>query len=132
MEQLELFPLTAAEMRAKNAAKIEKMKAVREDKVKAAVKKLLKNYKGLYQFWPVQHGYGSTTLDVVGCYKKRFFAIETKRPGKKLTPRQELVAASIEKSGGRVFVIGSRVTDDAKWSGMDELEAWLDEGRRQG
>jgi penicillin-binding protein-related factor A (putative recombinase) len=38
---------------------------------------------------PVPSGYGESTLDYIGCYKARFFAIETKKPGGKLTPRQQ-------------------------------------------
>jgi penicillin-binding protein-related factor A (putative recombinase) len=86
-----------------------------EGKVKKQVKALLKQY-GAYYHMPVQTGYGAPTLDFIGCYRGRYFGIETKAPGKKPTPRQELTMAMINEAGGAVFVIDSE---------PDELEAWL-------
>ena len=77
-----------------------------ERKVKIAVKKVLKEM-GAYQFWPVQTGMGAPTLDCIGCYQERFFAIETKAPGKKPTPRQELTIQQMRNAQAMVFVIDS-------------------------
>lgn len=102
---------------------------INEKVVKVRVKKMLKEY-GAYWFMPVQTGYGASALDFYGCHKGRFYSIETKAPGKKLTPRQELVMDSINIAGGVVFVIGEKClyTEDKlqyTFSGMAGLEAWL-------
>lgn len=76
-----------------------------EGKVKATVKTLLNTYEGLYQFWPVPTGYGKATLDVLCSHRGTFFAIETKRPGGKPTPRQLLSIREIEASGAQAFVV---------------------------
>lgn len=74
-----------------------------EGKVKQAVKEFLKS-RGAWFFMPVPSGYGMPTLDFIGCYEGRFFAIETKAPGGKLTKRQELTIAAMEAAGAAVFV----------------------------
>ncbi len=95
-----------------------------ERNVKAAVKRVLKEM-GAYQFWPVQTGMGAPTLDCLCCYRGRFFAIETKAPGKKPTPRQHQTIAAIHAAGGIIFLFDT--TDRAKiqrdlefylWSGL--------------
>lgn len=86
-----------------------------EGKVKAKVTKVLKDAKkhGLYYYMPVPSGYGTTTLDYIGCFRGRFFAIETKAPkvkGKsagKLTHQQKLTYHEMRNALGRVFIIDS-------------------------
>lgn len=107
-----------------------------EGKVKAKVKRLLQKY-GCYQFWPVQTGYGSPTLDCIGCSNGFFFGIETKAPGKRPTPRQRLTIDDMRAAEGAVFVIGeykkgqevggkgTGIWCDEEYSGLGELEAWL-------
>lgn len=95
-----------------------------EGKVKEKVKRLLKKY-GCYQFWPVQMGYGSPTLDCLACYNGYFIGIETKAPGKRPTPRQELTIEDMRKASASVFVIGEKQYESGEYSGMEELEAWL-------
>ena len=90
-----------------------------EGKVKEKVKKLLKQV-GAYYHFPVQNGMGAPTLDIIGCFKGRYFAIETKAGSKQPTPRQETTINEIRKSGGKAFVV-NEVT------GYDELEIWLAE-----
>jgi hypothetical protein len=90
--------------------------------VKAKVRKTLADYEGMYVFMPVPSGYGRTTLDFIGCYRRRFFAIETKAPGKKPTLRQATELKSIDRAMGRTFVI-----DDVESPVLDELRAWLDD-----
>ena len=92
-----------------------------EGKMKAAVKKALLPYRQfgeLYSHWPVLNGMGEPTLDCVGCYRGHFFAIETKAPGKKPTPRQLQTIAKMEDAGAAVFVI-----DDV--AGVLALQRWL-------
>lgn len=95
-----------------------------EGKVKAHVKRLLKKY-GTYQHWPVQTGYGAPCLDCHGCYEGRYFAIETKAPGNHPTERQLLTIEEIEAARGKIFVIGEYWTIEKGYSGMEELEIWL-------
>jgi len=100
-------------------------KKILEKTVKERVKKLLREYS-CYWFMPVQSGYGSATLDILGTHRGRFFAVETKAPGKHLSPRQELVADEIRKAGGAVFIIGEEYYEELNtFSGMELLEAWL-------
>ena len=95
--------------------------ATPEGIVKTAVKKILVTY-GSYYYCPVQNGMGSPSLDFVGCDFGRYYAIETKAPGKKPTPRQEFTIQGIRASGGKVFVISGE-------EGYDELRAWLGQVR---
>jgi hypothetical protein len=70
-----------------------------EGKLKDKVKAFL-NERGAYYHMPVPSGYGSPTLDFVGCYRGYFFAIETKAPGKRPTPRQCATMQSMQNAGG--------------------------------
>lgn len=77
-----------------------------EGRVKAKVKKALDQLgPDCWRFMPVQSGYGSVALDFLISIRGRFVAIETKAPGKKLTPLQEATKAAIEAAGGLVFVV---------------------------
>ena len=97
------------------------MASTPEYKVKAAVKRVLKEREDVVDgWWPVPSGYGTNWLDYQGCYKGQFLAIETKAPGKPLRPLQAEVKRRIEKVGGRVFVIDSEDCDD-----MRALKEWL-------
>jgi len=87
-----------------------------EGKVKAAVKEVLKAH-GAYWHCPVQNGMGAPSLDFICCFKGRYFGIETKAPGKKPTPRQELTIKAIRDAGGKVFVIDGDVSDLQRWLG---------------
>ena len=91
-----------------------------EGKVKNSVKKLLtdgKRWGKIYQFWPVQTGYGAATLDCLGCYQGRAFAIETKALGGKPTKRQRLTIREMEDADMVVFVIDGpeRLRDFEMW-----------------
>ena len=79
--------------------------ATPEGKVKAQLVKALSALPRKYRFAPVQTGMGASTLDYLYCIDGHFVAIETKAPGKWLTPRQTVVAADIRSAGGWVFVV---------------------------
>jgi hypothetical protein len=98
------------------------MASTPEAQVKHKVRELLAKYDGMYTYWPVPSGYGATTLDVLGCFRKTFFAIETKAPGKKPTGRQMEEINKMEKAMGKVFVIAG--TDSPV---LEDLRRWLDE-----
>lgn len=88
-----------------------------EGRVKDQVKKLLKKFSPqVYYHMPVQNGMGRPCLDFNGCANGRRFDIETKAPGQKPTPRQQLTISDLERAGSRVFVIDGDTT---------ELEAWI-------
>lgn len=90
-----------------------------EGKVKAKVTKILKATDTLYYWMPVPSGYGDTTLDYVGCHYGRFFAIETKAPGKKPTDRQNMIISMMQRAGARVFVIDGDTEELEKWLSGD-------------
>jgi len=98
------------------------MASTPEKRVKDKLKKLLKDYPDAYAYWPVSTGFGKTTLDVLGCYRGRFFEVETKAPGKKPTLRQQVELESIGRAMGKTFVITG--TDSPVF---EELRQWLDE-----
>jgi hypothetical protein len=96
-----------------------------EGKVKAKVNAALKALRhDCYRFMPVQSGYGAQTLDYLLCIKGNFVAIETKAPGKKLTPLQEGTKAAIEQAGGFVFVVYDDLT---LTHAMDQIKGLCDD-----
>lgn len=76
-----------------------------EGRVKAMVKRDLDKLTTCYRFMPVQNGMGAPALDFFLCLNGRFVAIETKAPGKKITPRQEDTRDKIIAAHGLVFVV---------------------------
>lgn len=86
-----------------------------EGKVKAKVSGLLKATPACYYFMPVQGGFGAATLDYLGSHMGRFFAIETKAPGKKPTSRQVQTISTLERAGAKVFVIDGDIMELAHW-----------------
>lgn len=70
-----------------------------ERKLKVEVMALL-NELGAWTFIPVPTGMQRATLDFIGCYKGRLFAIETKRPGEVPTERQVAEMQRIRDAGG--------------------------------
>ena len=97
------------------------MSTTPEGIVKAKVRKILARYVGVYTYWPVPSGYGGTTIDVLGCYRGQFFAIETKADKKKPTLRQTEVLQDIDEAMGKTFVL-SGVNDPR----FNDLVEWLD------
>jgi hypothetical protein len=73
-----------------------------ERKIKVHVAAML-NEAGVWYFMPVPSGMQVATLDFIGCYKGRFFGIETKRPGEVPTERQTICMQRMKDAGG--FVI---------------------------
>lgn len=86
-----------------------------EGKVKKTVSTLLKSVEGLFYTMPVPSGFGESTLDYIGCYRGKYFAVETKAPGKKPTDRQEAIINKMRKAGGAVFVIDGDLTEIKQW-----------------
>ncbi len=63
--------------------------------------------------WVKLHGHRmqDATLDIIGCYRGRYVELEVKRPGKKPTPRQAVIAQLVEHAQGVTAVV--RCRDDA-------------------
>jgi len=78
-----------------------------EGRIKAKLKRELDKLPNVYRFMPVQNGMGAPALDFYLCIEGDFVAIETKAPGKKLTPRQEATRDKITAAGGAVCVIST-------------------------
>ena len=82
-----------------------------EGRVKKMVTKALDSLGPVCsRFMPVQSGFGKKTLDYLCCINGQYVAIETKAPGKKLTPLQEITKAEIEAAGGIVLVVWDEIT----------------------
>jgi hypothetical protein len=93
-----------------------------ESKVKTKVRKILARYPSMYTYWPVPSGFGRTNIDVIGCYRRRFFGIEIKADGKKPTLKQTIELAAMARAMGKTFVI-TGLEDPA----IDDLVRWLDQ-----
>lgn len=100
-------------------------KDILEKTVKERVKRMLRNH-GAWWHMPVQRGHGASGVDFHVCHKGQFIGIETKRPGKYPTARQELTLEQIKEAGGSTLVIGSNYNPDTDiFSGESELREWL-------
>lgn len=55
---------------------------------------------GAYYYMPVPTGFGTRTVDFLGCWRGRFFAIETKSPGRQATPSQARTLEAVREAGG--------------------------------
>lgn len=88
-----------------------------ESKVKSSVTTILKKL-GIYYFYPVTGGYGSSGVpDIVCCYNGVFVAIECKAGHNKPTPLQEAQMQKIRQAGGYTIVINEE--------NVSILESWL-------
>lgn len=77
-----------------------------EGNLKREVKAYLKGFGDrCWFFMHVPMGYGQRGVpDFTGCLDGRFFAIETKSPGGKLTPWQKKALEEIREAGGTICV----------------------------
>jgi Holliday junction resolvase len=98
-----------------------------EKKVKVKVVAMLKA-AGVYWFYPVMGGYGSSGVpDIVGCCNGRFFAVECKSGGNKPTALQLKNLAQIQESGGYTLVVNEQNLDS-----VGELLAFLEKENPNG
>ncbi|MDE2097891.1 MAG: hypothetical protein KGL39_11630 [Patescibacteria group bacterium] len=76
-----------------------------EADLKDKVKKFLSSIPEVWFFMPVPMGYGVRGIpDFVGCWKGKFFAIETKAIRGKESPWQKKIREKILEAGGIAFV----------------------------
>lgn len=90
-----------------------------EGMVKKAVRKLLESYERVHISMPVQNGMGKQMLDFHCAVAGHALVIETKAPGGKPTPRQEITIQELRDAGAAVFVVS--LPPD-----FDDLRRWLD------
>lgn len=82
-----------------------------EAKVKAKVKKGLKDI-GAYYAMPVTGGYGNSGVpDFLVCHKGGFYGIECKANGNKPTALQQSNLENIRNAGGLAFVVDESNVD---------------------
>jgi hypothetical protein len=83
------------------------MASTPEAKVKNAVKKMLKEeFPQIWTNWPVSNGMGQHGVpDLIMCAGGKFFGIEVKAKGKKVTLLQALQLQHIEQAGGVAMAI---------------------------
>jgi hypothetical protein len=92
-----------------------------EKKVKNKVRKILTE-RGVYQFMPATHGFGTSGVpDIIGCYKGRFFAIECKAGNNRPTALQEKNLNTIAGAGGYSEVINEE-NIEATTAMLDRIE----------
>lgn len=85
-----------------------------EKKVKNKVVAMLKD-AGVYYFYPVMGGYGSSGVpDIVGCCNGKFFAVECKSGGNKPTALQLKNMAQIKECGGFAIVVNEQNLDSVE------------------
>lgn len=95
--------------------------ATPEGRVKAQVKKLLESV-GAYYFMPVSNGMGRVGIpDFIVCYRGRYYALETKAPGKRhnTTPNQKRELAAIIAAGGVALVVDNVKQLEGLFGGPD-------------
>lgn len=91
-----------------------------EGEVKKQVRKLLSGYERVHVSMPVQNGMGKQMLDFHCVVNGFALVIETKAPGGKPTPRQEITIQELRDAGAAVFVVSLP-------QHFDELRRWLDD-----
>ena len=92
-----------------------------EGRVKAKVKKALATLPRRYHFMPVQNGMGAPALDFYCCINGKFVAIETKTPGKAMTPRQLETTSQIIAAGGIVHMVLDDISIEHMMQGLRRL-----------
>lgn len=102
--------------------------AQRESRLSRRIIKELKLRGGFwFKIWGNEHMMAGLP-DIVGCYRGRFVAFETKNPEKRsnMSVRQEYVHGLIKKAGGVVEVI---VTPEEALGHIDRVDAMIKRGR---
>jgi len=93
-----------------------------EGRVKLKVKTFLNSFasSGIWYFMPPASGYGRAGIpDIVGCYRRHFFAIECKAKKPQPTALQLRELEKIEHAFGRTWVVSSDTLDAFQMSFKD-------------
>lgn len=93
-----------------------------EKHVKENVKRVLAQFgEDLWYFMPPANGYGRSGIpDFLGCYKGKFFAIETKFGSNSLSEHQVRETNAIGVAGAPVWIINNKNIDHFDF----EFSAW--------
>jgi hypothetical protein len=91
-----------------------------EGEVKRAIRDVLERYEGMWFYMPVPSGYGRRTVDFIGIFRGKGFAIEAKRPGEEPNLNQQEELGALRNAGATTFVI-----DGVASFGMADLCHWL-------
>ena len=93
------------------------MAATPESKVKAKIKKILKDH-GVYYAMPIGTGYGNSGVpDFLCCVGGKFLAIEAKAGKGTTTALQEKNLREIREAGGIAMVVNE--------TNLEELKQWI-------
>ena len=93
------------------------MAATPEAKVKAKIKKILKDH-GVYYAMPIGTGYGNSGVpDFLCCVNGKFVAIEAKAGKGTTTALQEKNLRDIRTAGGTAMVVNE--------TNLEELKQWI-------
>jgi len=83
-----------------------------EGRVKKKLRDILDD-NNMYYFMPATGGYGRSGVpDIVGCVSGKFFAIECKAPGGRVTALQQREIENIIASGGVAFIYDGSISAD--------------------
>jgi len=83
-----------------------------EGRVKKKLRDILDD-NNVYYFMPATGGYGRSGVpDIVGCVSGKFFAIECKAPGGRVTALQQREIENIIASGGVAFIYDGSISAD--------------------
>jgi hypothetical protein len=95
-----------------------------ENRVKKKATTLLKSLDAYY-FFPATGGYGRSGVpDIVGSYMGKFFGIECKKPGGKVTALQQRELDNITASGGVAFMYDGTMSDNTFLELLGAGELW--------
>ena len=86
-----------------------------ERRTKAKLKAFLLE-RDAYAFWPVQTGYGASTVDCIVCDRGKFIGIECKREGvEEPSARQKIVMKQMRKAGAKTWLVTLDDKGELKW-----------------
>lgn len=92
------------------------LKGLLESETKAKLRKHIAETPHTYQFWPVQGGYGASTVDCLAWWEGEPHAIECKRQFvEKPSARQRNVMAEMRKAGVYTWVVTLDENAELKW-----------------
>lgn len=102
-----------------------------EGRVKKEIKDGLARIRAhvpVYEFWPVQMGYGARTVDLLLCFRGRFFAFEVKANSlSPMTANQKLVLKQVIEAGGGAARVSSWEEVRSKLKAWcNKSETWID------
>lgn len=91
-----------------------------EGRTKAKLKAYLLE-RDAYAFWPVQTGYGASTVDCIVCDRGKFVGIECKREGvEEPSARQKIAMKQMRRAGAITWLVTLDEAGELKWIKIDD------------